>query len=172
MVIFEGGQIMIPENVHGLCNDGLQVLPCPICDTQEELCFQCATGDVLPETKRHASDKKLGGRYALPFSLRERARLQIERVGQSAELRRQGRLAVDINGFPHTVEPGDPPPQPRPSVFSRTVCEYCGGEGRVGWGIGDLVPAAIRGEEFVVHSKCWKGLQERVRGGQSGTNGG
>ncbi len=38
------------------------------------------------------------------------------------------------------------------------VCAHCGGAGRVGYGPGDLQPAEIRGERFVVHSRCFEAL--------------
>jgi hypothetical protein len=38
------------------------------------------------------------------------------------------------------------------------VCAHCGDAGRVGYGRGDLLPAEIGGEHFVVHSRCFEAL--------------
>jgi hypothetical protein len=38
------------------------------------------------------------------------------------------------------------------------VCAHCGDAGRVGYGPGDLLPAEICAERFVVHSRCFEAL--------------
>ncbi|SRR5258706_5938353 len=42
------------------------------------------------------------------------------------------------------------------------VCSHCGDLGRVGYGPGDLLPAEIGVERFVVHSRCFEALVARL----------
>jgi hypothetical protein len=40
----------------------------------------------------------------------------------------------------------------------REVCAYCGAAGIVGYFLGALLPAEIRGERFIAHLRCFEAL--------------
>jgi hypothetical protein len=140
---------------------------------------------VAPLLASGLSIRAIARRTGIPQSAVGRAKTQIEKaqatqVGEPTSAKNRSGKAPDQSAdqagadrSPHErgvvtgadVDVGDAPliQGARSSEPNHKVCAYCGSPGHVGYGVGDLLPAQIRGQSFVVHSRCFGALTARIQ---------
>jgi transposase len=116
---------------------------------------------IAPLVATGLSVRQIAAETGIPTSSVFRAKRQLEKA-QAAEQSSTGAAAAPATKAQVDQEPDrEPAVQDAPSSVHE-VCALCGVPGHVGYGPGDLLPAQIRRQTFVVHAHCFPALVTRL----------